>query len=218
MTKEYALRTVKLIFGLFLAGLGQYMTIQANVGLAPWQAFSIGISYKTNMLYGDVVAVTGLIIIGIDYLLKEKIGFGTIVNAVLVGKFVDLFSTIDLIPMLNNFALGIMILFAGQIVLCVGTYMYMEPAMGCGPRDSLMVALGKRFNKLPMGLVRGVLEGTVLLFGWLMGAKVGIGTVIAVFGIGTIMEYTFKILHFDVKAVKHENIADTVKRIRERRT
>ena len=44
----------------------------------------------------------------------------------------------------------------------------------------------------------------------------GIGTVIAVFGIGTIMEYTFKILHFDVRNIKHGRIqpADTVKRIR----
>ena len=47
-----------------------------------------------------------------------------------------------------------------------------------------------------------------------MGAKVGIGTVIAVFGIGTIMEYTFRILHFNVKEVKHEDFADTIRRIR----
>ena len=106
------------------------------------------------------------------------------------------------------------VLLAGQGVICVASYFYIGAGLGCGPRDALMVAMGKKLKKFPIGLVRGILEGTVLLIGWLLGAKVGIGTVIAVFGIGTIMEYTFKILHFDVRNIKHEDFADTVKRIR----
>ncbi|HIU28604.1 MAG TPA: hypothetical protein IAD16_09560 [Candidatus Fimisoma avicola] len=212
--KEYTGRTIRLIFGLVLYGLGSYMSIQANVGLAPWDAFSMGISYKTGIMYGNVVVYTGFLIIIIDFLLKEKIGFGTIINAILIGKVVDLCNYLGLLPMLDNFAAGVAMLFAGQVVICLGSYFYIGAAMGCGPRDALMVAMGKRFSRLPIGLVRGILEGTVLLLGWLMGAKVGIGTIIAVFGIGTIMEYTFRILKFDVKGVRHENFADTVRRIR----
>lgn len=214
MIKEYTGRTIRLIFGLVLYGLGSYMSIQANVGLAPWDAFSMGISYKTGIMYGNVVVYTGFLIIIIDFLLKEKIGFGTIINAILIGKVVDLCDYLGLLPMLDNFAAGVAMLFAGQVVICLGSYFYIGAAMGCGPRDALMVAMGKRFSRLPIGLVRGILEGTVLLLGWLMGAKVGIGTIIAVFGIGTIMEYTFRILKFDVKGVRHENFADTVRRIR----
>ena len=214
MIKEYTGRTIRLIFGLVLYGLGSYMSIQANVGLAPWDAFSMGISYKTGIMYGNVVVYTGFLIIIIDFLLKEKIGFGTIINAILIGKVVDLCNYLGLLPMLDNFAAGVAMLFAGQVVICLGSYFYIGAAMGCGPREALMVAMGKRFSRLPIGLVRGILEGTVLLLGWLMGAKVGIGTIIAVFGIGTIMEYTFRILKFDVKGVRHENFADTVRRIR----
>ena len=214
MIKEYTGRTIRLIFGLVLYGLGSYMSIQANVGLAPWDAFSMGISYKTGIMYGNVVVYTGFLIIIIDFLLKEKIGFGTIINAILIGKVVDLCNYLGLLPMLDNFAAGVAMLFVGQVVICLGSYFYIGAAMGCGPRDALMVAMCKRFSRLPIGLVRGILEGTVLLLGWLMGAKVGIGTIIAVFGIGTIMEYTFRILKFDVKGVRHENFADTVRRIR----
>lgn len=216
MTKEYSKRTARLIFGLFLYGFGSYMGIQANVGLAPWEALSMGIFYKTGILYGDIVVLTGIIIIIVDFLLKEKIGFGTILNAILIGKFVDLFNWLDIIPKMDNFWLGVLVLLAGQVVICLASYFYIGAGLGCGPRDALMVALGKRMNRLPIGFVRGLLEGTVLLTGWLLGAKVGIGTVIAVFGIGTIMEYTFRILHFEVKDVKHENFADTVKRLKER--
>lgn len=216
MAKEYAKRTTRLIFGLFLYGLGSYMGIQANVGLAPWEAFSMGIFYKTGMLYGDVVVLTGIIIIVIDFLLKEKIGFGTVLNAILIGKVVDLLNWLDILPRMENFWAGVLVLLAGQVVICIASYFYIGAGLGCGPRDALMVALGKRMNKLPIGLVRGLLEGTVLLAGWLMGAKIGIGTVIAVFGIGTIMEYTFRILRFDVKNIKHENFADTIRRLKER--
>ena len=190
------------------------MGIQANVGLAPWEAVSMGIFYKTGMLYGDIVVLTGVVIIVIDFLLKEKIGFGTVLNAIMIGKVVDLCNWLDFIPKMENFAAGVAVLLAGQVVICVASYFYIGAGLGCGPRDALMVAMGKKLKKFPIGLVRGILEGTVLLIGWLLGAKVGIGTVIAVFGIGTIMEYTFKILHFDVRNIKHEDFADTVKRIR----
>ena len=213
MIKEYSKRTIRLILGLFLYALGSYMGIQANVGLAPWECFQTGIMYKTGFMYGNIVVGVGLIIIVIDFLLKEKIGFGTILNAMLIGKFVDLLNYIDLIPKLENFALGIGLLFLGQVVLCVGSFFYIGACMGAGPRDSMMVALGRRLNRFPIGAVRGILEGTVLFLGWLMGAKVGIGTVIAVFGISTIMQYTFKILSFDVKGVKHENLVDTINRV-----
>jgi uncharacterized membrane protein YczE len=213
MAKEYFKRLIRLIFGLFLYALGSYMTIQANVGLAPWECFQTGIMYKTGIMYGNIVVGVGVIIILIDFLLKEKIGVGTILNAMLIGKFVDLLNYIDLIPKLDNFPLGIGLLFAGEVVLCVGSFFYIGSSMGAGPRDSMMVALGRRLNKLPIGVVRGILEATVLFLGWMMGAKVGIGTVIAVFGISTIMEYTFRILRFDVKGIKHENLVDTINRV-----
>ena len=107
MIKEYTGRTIRLIFGLVLYGLGSYMSIQANVGLAPWDAFSMGISYKTGIMYGNVVVYTGFLIIIIDFLLKEKIGFGTIINAILIGKAVDLCNYLGLLPMLDNFAAGV---------------------------------------------------------------------------------------------------------------
>jgi len=39
---NYMKRTIRLIFGLFLYTLGSFLTIQANTGLAPWEAFSMG--------------------------------------------------------------------------------------------------------------------------------------------------------------------------------
>lgn len=206
---NYVKKITRLILGLFLYSLGSFLTIQANIGLAPWEAFSMGGAYLTHLSYGNIVVITGLIIIVIDFALKEKVGFGTILNAILIGKFVDLIQFTNIIPKMSNFGLGLLMLLLGQVVICIGSYFYIGSSLGCGPRDALMVALGKRMSKVPIGAIRGLLEGTVLIIGWLLGAKVGIGTAIYVLGIGFILQFTFKLLHFDVRNIKHESISDT---------
>lgn len=209
--KEYVPRLIRLVFGLFLFALGSFLIIQAHIGLAPWEAFSVGVSARTGLSFGNVVVLSGVIILIVDYLLKEEIGFGTIINTILIGKFVDLIEYFDVIPRMGNFPAGLAMLLTGQVVICLGSYFYIGSGLGCGPRDALMVALGKRLPRVPIGAVRGGIEALVLAVGWLLGAKVGLGTVVSVFGIGFILQYTFRLLRFDVKGVRHESISDTIR-------
>ncbi|HCX61863.1 MAG TPA: hypothetical protein DHU59_05430, partial [Clostridiales bacterium] len=196
--------------GLFLYAIGLQLSVHANIGLAPWDAFSIGVSYITGITYGNVSILTGIvIIIVVAGFLKEKIGLGTILNTILIGVFFDLIQSINLIPFMTNFFSGILMLLSGQVIVSLATYFYISSGMGSGPRDTLMVALIKLFPKVPIGVIRGSIEGTVLIVGFLLGAKVGIGTVIAVFGIGFMLQITFKLLKFDIKTVVHENIFET---------
>ncbi len=208
---RYLRRLFRLVFGLFLYALGITLCVQANIGLSPWDAFSMGISYRTHLSFGNVVIITGFAIILIDFALREKIGFGTILNAILIGKFVDLIRQGGAIPQMTAFWPGLMMILAGQVVICLGSFFYIGASLGCGPRDALMVALGKRMSRIPIGAIRGMLEGSVLIMGWLLGAKVGAGTVISVFGIGFILQFTFRILRFDVKRISHESLGDTVR-------
>ncbi|MDT2598425.1 hypothetical protein P7D85_01490 [Enterococcus hulanensis] len=212
--KGYSVRLVRLIFGLFLFALGSFLTIQANIGLASWEAFSMGIANITGQTYGNILIISGVVILGVDVLLKEKVGFGTILNTILIGVFVDMIQAFEIIPQMHGFFSGVVMLLLGQVSICIGSFFYIGASMGCGPRDALMVALGKRLPNVPIGIVRGCIEGAVLLIGWLLGAKVGIGTVISVFGISFILETTFKILHFNVTNVEHESVVETVKAIK----
>lgn len=209
MEHQYPRRLGRLLFGLVLFSVGGYLSIQANVGLAPWSAFSMGVSGRTGLLYGDVSVITSFVILAIDLCLKEKIGVGTLLDAVLIGKLTDLLLALNLMPKMENFWAGVAVLLLGQVVTAIGSYYYIGAALGCGPRDALMVALGKRLKRTPIGLVRMLIEGTALLIGWALGAKVGLGTVISVFGMGTILQVTFQILKFDVKDITHEGLSDT---------
>lgn len=210
---EYLKRMLRVTLGLFLFSLGSYLNIQANIGLGAWEAFSVGISDLTGMMYGNVVLVTGLFILIIDLLLKEKIGIGTILDTLLVGKFVDLFNHFEVVPMFENYFIGLIVLSLGQIIMCIGIYFYMSGGLGCGPRDSLLVALSKRFPKVSIGFLLALIEGTAIVIGALLGAKIGLGTIISVGGISFLLDMTFRILKFDVKNIEHESVVYSVKKM-----
>ena len=211
---NYVIRFLRMIFGIAIYGTGVYMTIQANLGLSPWDALNMGIYYATGLSFGNASVMVGMFILVADVLLGEKIGFGTLVNTIMIGKMVDLFNYIDLLPKMNGFLSGIALLLSGQILICFGMYFYIGAGLGSGPRDSLMIALHRKLPRVPIGLARGLVEGTALSIGWMLGAKVGIGTLIAVLGIGFIMQGVFALVHFDPKAVRHENVMVTVNHMR----
>ena len=89
----------------------------------------------------------------------------------------------------------------------------MKAALGCGPRDALMVALGKRFRKFSVGTVNMCIFLIVLAAAFALGAPVGIGTVLAVALLGPIMDLVFRLAHFDACAVEHESLLQTVKAV-----
>ena len=186
-------KLLRLHFGLALYSIGLTLGIQANIGLAPWEAFGIGVSYVTGLTYGTINVLSGLLILVVTVAMGERFGLGTILNAVLIGFGVDVLQYYHAVPLIENYWLGIIVMFLGQFSISLGTYFYK-----------------RRLPKVPIGMIRGLIEGSVLLAGWLLGAKVGLGTIIAAFGISTILQLTFNWLHFDAKSVQHEGIWQTL--------
>ena len=206
---EYAVKAAELVFGLFLFAAGAYLMVQANLGLSSWWALDIGIANSTGLDYGTVHNVIALAILLIDILVKEKIGWGMVADAVLIGTFVVLFNRFGLVPEFHSVSAGMICLVTGLLLCGVGSYYYMDAGFGCGPRDALMVALCRRFPRVPVGVIRVLLEGTALLTGWALGAKVGIGTLIATLGIGAAIQFAFRMARFDATRVHNENLMET---------
>lgn len=202
---------LKSALGLLIFSIGVYLTIQANIGLAPWDCLSMGVSYRVGMSYGIVHTIISIIIVLIDVLLKEKIGYGTILDALLVGNYVDLIDHFITLPKIDSLPLSIAMVIVGLLIMGYGQVFYMDAAQGCGPRDSLLVALGKRFPRTPIGVVQTGMVGVALLIGWLLGGPVGIGTVISVFGLGSALQLVCRLLRFEPRDVVHKNVLETNK-------
>lgn len=210
---DYSRRIARALFGLLLFGTGSCCNIQANVGLGPWEAFSMGVGARLGLSFGTVLAGSGLVILAVDLLLREKIGLGTLLDIACIGPIADLLRAAGVIPMMTGFPSGIATLLTGQLLIAVGSYFYIGAGLSCGPRDALMVALCKRFPRTPVGVIRFSIEGGALLTGWLCGAKIGVGTVVAIFGISFILQAVFSLLRFDVSTIEHEDLLATARNL-----
>lgn len=207
---HFFIRVSKLILGLLLFALGIVLTIKGNLGYAPWDVFHWGIGNVIHTTIGNVSILVGILIGVIVTLLGEKLGLGTILNMVLIGVFINLLLPSKLIPVVNGLIPGIIFVILGLFVIAFGSYFYIKSGFGAGPRDSLMVAI-KRKTKLPVGICRVLVEGTVFLIGLLLGGPVGIGTLISAFGIGFCVQIVFSWMRFEVTSVKHENFGETLR-------
>jgi uncharacterized membrane protein YczE len=198
-------RLGKLLLGLFLFALGIVLTMKANLGFGPWEVFHQGVSLKVGLSIGNVSILTGLLICVLVVLAGERLGLGTILNMVLIGVFMDRILALGVIPRMAGFLPGLFMMFAGLFIISFASYFYIGSGFGAGPRDSLMVAL-ERKTGLAVGLCRGIVEGSAVLAGWILGGPVGLGTVLAAFGIGFCIQAAFRLLRFDAKAVRHETL------------
>ena len=198
-------RWMQLFIGLMFYAVGIVFTINANMGLAPWDAFHMGLTYITHLSFGLISIIVGLLVLLITYQLNEGIGIGTIANIVVIGVLIDLIFYLNLIPVVHNMVAGTAMLIIGMELIALGSFFYIGSGFGTGPRDGLMVAL-TRTTKKPIGLIRASIEISVLIAGYLLGAKIGIGTLIVGFGIGPIVQITFKLLKFNVNTVNHRVI------------
>ncbi|MFZ2331092.1 MAG: hypothetical protein WAW45_05790 [Atribacterota bacterium] len=212
MKQLYLLRITKLIWGLFLYSLGSVIIINAHIGYAPWDVFHVGAAKTMGVSIGTVAIVTGIFIGFLIFFLGEKIGLGTILNMVLIGGFIDIIFSINIIPLARTVLWSILMLMIALIMLALGTYFYISAGLGAGPRDSLMVALTRKTG-LPIGVCRGMIEVTVVTIGWKLGGMVGIGTIITAFTIGFWIQIIFKLFQFDATKIEHETFSQTYKGI-----
>ena len=210
--KDFMKRFASLNLGLFLFSLGIVLTMNANMGFAPWDVFHKGMANIFNMSIGVASILLGLVICVLVALAGEKLGLGTLLNMVIIGALLDLILYLDIIPVMQGFISGTAMMIAGLFTISLGSFFYMGSGFGAGPRDSLMVVL-ERKTGLSVGVCRAGLESADVLFGWMMGGPVGLGTVMAAFGIGFCIQVTFSALKFRTTDVKHETLAETVKSI-----
>ncbi len=206
--KTITLQWVQIAAGLLVFALGVHLTIYANIGLAPWDCLGMGISYHTPLNYGISMTLMSAVIVLIDLALRERIGFGTIIDALLTGNFVQMFNDLNPLPENDSVWLGVAIMLTGFVFMALGMWIYMKAGQCCGPRDSLLVGIGRRMPKVPIGVVEIILWAGALLFGWLLDGPVGIGTLISTFGAGAVMQLVYTALRFEPRAVKHRDVIE----------
>ncbi len=193
--RNYIIRLIICISGLFLFALGTVFTLRSNMGLGPWDVLHLGLSRHTPLTFGQANIVVGAIIILAGLLIRAYPGVATILNMFLVGTFVDLLIHWNVLPDFSSafWLVRLLINALGVFIVGIGTALYISPHLGAGPRDGLMMRLHK-LTKIRIAVVRASIEICALVVGFFLGGTVGIGTLLFAFGIGPCVEFGFYVI------------------------
>ena len=170
-----------LCLGLALFGLGEGLLIVSFAGASPWSVLAQGIALNVNLSIGVITIFVSVVVLILWIPLNQKPGIGTILNAIIIGLMIDV--CIKFVPTPENYIYQILLAIIAVLIVGIGGGIYLVANLGAGPRDGLMVGLQKK-TKLPIAIVRGSIEITVMSIGWYLGGTVGIGTLLFAFGIG----------------------------------
>ena len=89
LQSKFPTRFIKLVVGLFIYGIGVAMTVDAQLGLAPWDVLAQGISKQTTLTFGYATVAVSILVLIAWIPLRVKPGLGTVMNAVMVGLVAD---------------------------------------------------------------------------------------------------------------------------------
>lgn len=182
-------RFAQLVVGLLLYGFTMALMVQSGLGLDPWDVFHEGLTHHVPLTFGQVVIVVGAIVLLLWIPLKQRPGIGTVLNVLLIGLAAD--AGIAVVPAPDELWARGSLLLLGIVGNGLAGALYINAALGPGPRDGLWVALVARTG-ISVRRVRTGIEVTVLATGFLLGGTVGIGTVLYALAIGPLVQFFLK--------------------------
>lgn len=194
-------RILYLVLGLLLNGLGIALVIKSGTSF-PITAFNLGVSNTLNISYGFASMLVEVITIFVNYLFKEKIGITTLMSAIFSGYLVDL--CLKLIPTTTY---SIIYLPLGSLIMCFGFYFMSICGLGLNSSNGLMNALQK-LTKKSTGTIRTIEEISFMLFGFLLGGTVNIGTILLSCCFGYLLGFVYKSLKYKSEEQEHRYLFD----------
>jgi uncharacterized membrane protein YczE len=184
-------RIAQLFIGLLCYGLGIALMVRAELGIAPWDVLTQGLQLKTGLEFGLLTILTSIVVLLFWIPIRQRMGFGTIANALLIGVFVEV--GFVWFPVPTNLVWSILSFTLGLVLVGFATGLYIGARFGPGPRDGLMTGL-HRVTGWPIWAVRTGIEVLVLSIGWLLGGNVGFGTLAFALLIGPLAGFFMPIL------------------------
>ncbi|MFE9816519.1 YitT family protein [Streptomyces sp. NPDC005773] len=160
--------------------------VRAALGVNPWSVLYEGLQHQTSLSFGTISAVVGLLVLLGWIPLRQKPTLGTVANIAVLAVASDL--GLALIPAVTTLAGQMMLLLLGIALNGFAVAVYVGARFGPGPRDGLMTGLSHRTGG-SVRLVRTLLEVTVLLVGWALGGRAGVGTLLYALLVGPITQF-----------------------------
>lgn len=201
-------RIILFFLGMSIIQLGVALFLKTNIGSDPFTVFTQGLSMALNktglkdfslvqMLAGKSEVTPGianmiiLIVLFVIILFTEKsrIKIGTLICVVGVGPIIDLgVNIISYFPVESyNYVIKMILLLAGCFIIAIGFSILSASNLGVAPNDIIPFIIQDK-TKIEYRWIRISLDAIFLIGGFLLGGKVGIGTIIAMLSQGPFIQ------------------------------
>jgi len=160
-------RLLQLELGLVLFGASDGLMLMSGLGATPWDVFHQGLSRNLGLAVGTWVILVGAAVMLLWIPLRQKPGFGTLSNVVVIGIAMN--ATMSWVPTPHALWLRWAVLLGAIGLNGVATGAYIGAGMGPGPRDGLMTGYAARGHSIR--LMRTSIEIVVVASGWLLGGN-----------------------------------------------
>jgi uncharacterized membrane protein YczE len=178
--------------GFLLFGLAIDMWVLAGLGTSPWVALEVALTRYIPITLGQATILVAIVIILIDLALGQPLGWGTLANMLFIGLWVDGLRPFIPAPPPNPW-FQVPYLLLAVWIMGLATAVYVGVNAGAGPRDSLMLAIARRF-RTTVRVARTSIEVVVVLLSILLGGTIGLGTLIIALAAGPSVQLGFRLL------------------------
>ena len=214
---EWALRIAILLLGLTIAHLGVTLFLLSDLGSDPFNVLVQGLFRTLERLtgwdflsHGRVhIAVSLLIILLLLLTDRRYVKIGTVLCMVCGGPIIDFFTVrLAFLPeRLSTLPLRILMLALGCVILAFGMTIVIRSEAGTGPNDLVAVVISEK-SGIRFGITRVATDALFVLVGFLLGGKVGIGTIICAFLVGFVADFFMPFSNSMVQGILNRLVKD----------
>ncbi|MFG2142383.1 YitT family protein [Streptomyces sp. NPDC048650] len=188
--RERPLRRLPQLFaGLALYGFSLSVLVRSSLGANPWSVLYEGLARHISLSFGTITAALGVLVLLLWIPLEQRPTFGTFANVVVLACSSDL--GLRLIPQHLGLPARALLLVGGVLLNGLSVAVYVGARFGPGPRDGLMTGAASVTGR-SLRLVRTLVEIAVLVVGWLLGGRVGVGTVVYALAVGPVTQFLLR--------------------------
>ncbi|UOQ43564.1 membrane protein [Halobacillus salinarum] len=179
--------------GLTVSSLGLALIIRSGLGVGPGDSVAVGVSMHFPITVGNVMIIAFVILLGINtWLERKRPQFESLIPIIIRGRTVDFF----LYGLLENASYEVWwsqwgIFSLGLVATAVGVAVYLRTPFPRIPLDHFMMIVNEKTNQSKSS-VRIFAESGMALIGYLLGAPVGLGTLIVALLLGPIIQFSYQ--------------------------
>lgn len=182
---------VGMLLGNIILGLGIAIFKFSGLGNDPFSAMMMGLADLTPISYALLTALLNTLIFLVELIFgRHYIGFGTLVNWVLLAYFVTFFynTLTSFVAAPDQLPIQFICMILGVIVVSFGVSLYQASDSGVAPYDSVSIIMADR---LPVPYFFCRLATDIVCAGvcFLAGGLLGIGTIVCALCLGPFVHF-----------------------------